>query len=220
MKEIIASGVLGEIKQVNMYYSGFARRWDWQTMQCCCAGSVYNTGPHPIGIALGLMDFDPSIRVAYSHLDNIFTSGDAEDNSKIILDAPGKPFADIEMNGNEPYGTYNLKLYGTLGTFQATPTDYKMTYIVPGENPERCVQEEYIHDGEHNPVYCSEKLIKHEEEGKFDGTAFDAGTASLYEQLYYKLTEGKPMTVTPEMAREVIRIIENVHAQNPMPVKF
>ena len=219
-QELAKSGKIGNITAVKLRYGGFGRRWDWQTLQKRCAGNTYNTGPHPIGIALGLMNFDPNIRVAYSHLDNIFSSGDADDTSKIILDAPGQPYADIEMHSNEPYGSYNLKMYGTLGTFQATPTAYKMTYIIPGENPEKPVQYEYIHDGEHNPVYCSEKLIKHEEEGTFDGTAFDIGTANLYEQLYYKITEGKPMTVTPEMAREVVRVIETVHAQNPMPVKF
>ena len=59
-----------------------------------------------------------------------------------------------------------------------------------------------------------------EEEGKFNGTAFDVGTASLYEQIYFKITEGKPMTVTPEMAAAVISVIETVHAQNPLPLKF
>ena len=219
-KELAASGKLGEIKQIKLRYNSFSRRWDWQTLQKKCAGNTYNTGPHPIGIALGLMDFDPNIRVAYSKLENVLSSGDADDSSKIILDAPGKPFADIEMVANDAYSPYNLKLQGTLGTFQCTTTEYQMTYLVPSENPEQPVQEEYIHDGSHNPVYCREALIKHEEEGKFNGTAFDTGTASLYEQLYYKLTEGRPMTVTPYMAREVIRVIETVHAQNPLPVKF
>jgi hypothetical protein len=71
-----------------------------------------------------------------------------------------------------------------------------------------------------NDPAASEKLVKHEEEGKFEGTAFDVGTASLYEQLYYKITEGRPMTVTPEMAAAVIGVIETVHAQNPLPLKF
>ena len=218
-KELAASGKLGEIKQITLRYNGFARRWDWQTLQKKCAGNTYNTGPHPIGIALGLMDFDPNIRVAFSKLDNVLCSGDADDFSKIILDAPGKPLADIEMSANDAYSPYNLKLQGTLGTFQCTPLKYQMTYIIPGENPEQPVQEAFIHDN-YQPLYCSEKLIKHEEEGEFGGTAFDAGTSSLYEQLYYKLTEGRPMTVTPYMAREVIRVIETVHAQNPLPVKF
>lgn len=218
-KELAASGKIGQIKEIKLRYNSFVRRWDWQTLQKRCAGNTYNTGPHPIGVALGLMDFDPNIRVAYSKLENIFSSGDADDTSKIILDAPGKPFADIEMAANDAYSPYNLKLQGTLGTFQCTPTAYKMTYIVPGENPEKPVQEEFIHDN-FKPIYCSEKLIKHEEEGTFNGTAFDVGTANMYEDLYYKITEGKPMRVVPEMAAQVISVIETVHAQNPMPVKF
>ena len=54
----------------------------------------------------------------------------------------------------------------------------------------------------------------------FNGNAFDVGTAKLYDQLYYKITEGRPMTVTPEMASAVISVIETVHAQNPLPLKY
>lgn len=218
-KELAESGKLGRITQIKLRYCSFSRRWDWQTLQKRCAGNTYNTGPHPIGIALGLMDFDPNIRVAYSKLENVLSSGDADDTSKIILDAPGKPFADIEMAANDAYSPYNLKLQGTLGTFQCTPTKYKMTYIIPGENPEKCVQEDFIHDN-FSPIYCREDLIKHEETGTFSGTAFDTGTASLYEDIYYNITEGRPMRVVPEMAAQVISVIETVHAQNPMPVKF
>ena len=218
-KELAQSGKIGDIKEIKLRYSGFSRRWDWQTLQKRCAGNTYNTGPHPIGIALGLMDFDPNIRVAFSHLENIFSSGDADDTAKIILDAPGKPFADIEMCANDAYSPYNLKMQVTLGTFQCTPTEWKMTYLIPGENPEKPVQEEFIHDN-FTPIYCRENLIKHEDEGKFNGTAFDVGTANLYEDLYYNITEGKPMRVTPAMAAQVISVIETVHAQNPMPVKF
>jgi hypothetical protein len=46
------------------------------------------------------------------------------------------------------------------------------------------------------------------------------GTAKLYDQLYYKITEGRPMTVTPEMAAAVISVIETVHAENPLPLKY
>ena len=41
-----------------------------------------------------------------------------------------------------------------------------------------------------------------------------------YDQLYYKITEGRPMTVTPEMAAAVISVIETVHAQNPLPLQY
>lgn len=219
-KELAESGKLGEILQVSVRYNNLSRRWDWQTLQKKCAGGAYNTGPHPIGIALGLMDFDENIRIAYSKLATALTSGDGDDYAKIILSCPGKPVSDIEINATDAYSDYNLKLQGTRGTFKCTPTAYEMTYIVDGENPDRPVQETFLEDENHNPIYCSESLIKHTEKGTFDGTAFDIGTASLYEQLYFAITEAKPMTVTPEMAAQVINVIETVHAQNPLPVKF
>ena len=218
--DMMKNGKIGQVKQIEIHYSGFARRWDWQTLQKKVAGSAYNTGPHPIGVALGLMDFDPNIRVAYSKLDTVLTSGDADDFVKIILDAPGKPFADIEIHSNDAYSPWNIKLLGTLGTMCCTTSRYEMTYIVPDENPSHPVQERFLEDGDHNPTFCKENLIKHTEQGNFNGDAFNVGTASLYEELYYAITEGRPMTVTPEMAARVIGVIETVHAQNPLPMKY
>ena len=96
--DTIKSGKLGEIKQIGIRYNGFARRWDWQTLQKKCAGSTYNTGPHPIGMGLGFLDFDPNAKVVYSRLDTALTSGDADDYAKILLAAPNKPLIDIEIS--------------------------------------------------------------------------------------------------------------------------
>ena len=62
------------------------------------AGNVYNTGLHPIGIALDLLDFDKNTKVVFSKLDRALASGDAEDYAKIVLTAPDKPVVDIEIN--------------------------------------------------------------------------------------------------------------------------
>lgn len=214
------SGKLGDIKQISIRYNGFARRWDWQTLQKNCAGGVYNTGPHPIGLALGFLDFDKNARVVYSKLDTALTSGDSDDYAKILITAPDKPLVDIEISSIDAYSDYNVKIQGSKGTFKATPKSYEMTYIRDGENPPRPVIEEFLKDEAGNPIYCSEKLVKQVESEAFNGTAFDIGTAKLYEQLYYKITQGKDMTVTPEMAAAIISVIETVHAENPLPLKF
>ena len=44
MQEVIASGVLGEIVHIRSSWSGFQRRWDWQTRQDLWGGSLLNTG--------------------------------------------------------------------------------------------------------------------------------------------------------------------------------
>lgn len=214
------SGKLGEIKQISIRYNNLSRRWDWQTLQKKCAGSTYNTGPHPIGMGLGFLDFDPLAQVVYSKLDTALTSGDADDYAKILLAAPGKPLVDIEISAIDAYSGYNIKIQGTKGTLKATPKAYEMTYIQDGENPERPVVETFLQDENGNPIYCSEKLIKHVEGESFAGTAFDIGTAMLYKQLYFKISEGIDMTVTPEMAAAVIGVAETVHTQNPLPKKY
>lgn len=218
--ELINSGVLGDIKQISIRFNGFARRWDWQTLQKKCAGGIYNTGPHPIGLALGYLGFDKNTRIAYSKLDTALTSGDSDDFAKMIFVAPNKPVVDVEVTSIDAYADYNVKILGSLGTYKTTVSEYKYTYIIPGENPERPVIEEPLKDENGNPMYCSEKLIKHEESGKHNGTAFDVGTARLYEEIYYKITEGKEMSVTAEMASDIIGAIEAVHAENPLPIKF
>jgi len=220
VSDTVRSGNLGEIQQISIRYNGFARRWDWQTLQKKCAGGAYNTGPHPIGMGLGFLDFDPQTKVVYSKLATALTSGDADDYAKILLAAPGKPLVDIEISSIDAYSDYTIKIQGTKGTLKATPKSYEMTYLRDGENPPRPVTEEFLKNEEGNPVYCSETLIRHVESDTFTGNAFDVGTASLYEQLYYKLTEGRPMTVTPEMAAAVVSVIERVHAENPLPLKY
>ena len=105
-KKIIESGIIGDIKQISIHYNGFARRWDWQTLQYRMAGSLYNTGPHPVGLALDQLGFDKNVQVAFSKLDRVMTSGDAEDYVKIILTAPDKPVVDIEINSSDAFNDY------------------------------------------------------------------------------------------------------------------
>ena len=220
VKELIASGLLGEIRQIRIRYNSFSRRWDWQTLQKRCAGSAYNTGPHPIGMALGFLDFDRNARVRYSKLDAVMTSGDADDYAKILIDAPERPLIDVEISALDAYAGPMLHIQGARGTCKASPSACEITYIKEGENPPRPVVETFLQNEKGDPIYCSEKLIKHVEEHKFEGSAFDVGTARLYEDLYFKITEGRAMRVTPEMAAAIISVIETVHAENTLPLKY
>lgn len=214
------SGKIGDIVQVDLRYNAFSRRYDWQTLQKRCAGGIYNTGPHPIGIALGFLDFSDEAQVVYSKLENALSSGDSDDYAKILVTAPGKPLVDIEVSSIDAYSPYNLKIQGTRGTFKCTTKAGEMTYILDEENPEIPVQEETLRDPNGDPMYCNIPLNKRTETFDFTGDAFDKGTGDLYESLYHKIVDGTPMYVTPEMAAKVISVIETVHAQNPMPKKF
>ena len=215
--EIAKSGVLGEIQQVSIRYNGFARRWDWQTIQERLAGCVYNTGPHPIGMGLGFLDFDDNTRVAYSKLSLALASGDAEDYAKIILTAPNKPVVDIEISAIDAYSTYNTKIQGTKGTYVTTGSTYKLKYIVDGENEPRPLIASPLKNSEGLPMYCSEKLVTKEESGSIEGSAFNVAVEKYYDMILERITEGKPLALDPRDMAKIVSVMETVHAQNPMP---
>lgn len=219
-KKMIATGKLGDIQQISLRYNGLGRRWDWQTTQFMLGGSVYNTGPHPIGYALGFWDFPDDYQVAYSKLACLQTSGDAEDYAKILLTSPGKPVIDIEISEVDAFSNYTIKVQGSKGTYCCNGGKYWMKYIPDGENPEQPLITEPLKDAEGMPSYCRENLITREEEGDFTGDAFGSASAQFYRMMYKTLTTGEPLEIKPEYAAKVINIIETVHGQNPMPVKY
>lgn len=221
-KEVVSSGKLGDAVQITLRYSSFGRRWDWQTLQSHCAGSVYNSGPHPIAQALDLLEWDPDIRLAFSALRTALTSGDAEDYGKLILTAPHRPVVDVEISCTDAYASdYVFKVQGTRGTYLSTQTEYKMKYIPDfSVYPERPVVREPLKKEDGTPSYCSETLDFTVEEGKFEGSAFTTAVATFYDLLYRALTEGAPLPLSPEKAARVIWVIEACHAQNPLPVRF
>ena len=221
LKEIIAEGRLGNVYQFSMKYSGFARRWDWQTLQACCAGSVYNSGPHPIGQALDLLGWDENTEVAFSKLNTILTSGDAEDYGKIILTAPNKPIVDIEVNSSDAFaGDFTFKVFGSKGTLLCGSSDYKMKFINTDELEPRPVIREPLADANGKPIYCSEKLNMQEERGTVTGSAFTTAVKEYYDMLYDTVINGAPLAIQAEHAAQVIRIIETCHAHNPLPLKY
>ena len=220
IKEIMESGKLGDVFQISLRYSGFARRWDWQTLQACVAGSVFNSGPHPIGQALAFLGWDPAVRVEFCDLRTVLTSGDAEDYGKIILSAPDKPTVDIEICSADAYSDFVFKIYGKYGTLKATNDTYEMKYVDPAELAPRPVIREPLMDENGKPMFCKETLPMCEEKGAFGGTAFGAAVKNFYDMLYESVMNGAPLAITPEMAAEVIRVIEICHAQKPLPVKY
>lgn len=124
VREVIDSGVLGRIVSIDIQFSGFARRWDWQTIQDFTAGSLFNTGPHPLDQALTLLGSEEMPEI-FCRMDRADTFGDAEDYVKLIMTLPGRPVVDVEISSSNayPWGTYNVQ--GTHGGLWASIKEAK-----------------------------------------------------------------------------------------------
>ena len=120
----------------------------------------------------------------------------------------------------DAFSGYTLKLQGTRGTYQCTTSAYKMKYYRDEENEPRPVIRQSLSDENGYPVYCGEKLVFHEEEGEFSGSAFDTAVQKFYEMMYDAIETGAELTVKPWHAARIINVIEAVHAENPMEIRF
>ncbi len=220
--EIIKSGVLGDLIQVSISFSGYQRRWDWQCSQRFYGGSLLNTGPHPLDQALDILDLeDDQMPQIFSRLAKVNTSGDAEDYAKVILTYPGKPLVDIEISSCNGYNDYTYKIHGSKGSLRATMQKIEWKYFDKEIAPERPLVLEALRGADGvSPVYCSESLEWKNCSEDLSGSAFDTAVSDYYERMYRTLTQGEELFIKPEKVVKLIRVAEAVHANNPMPVIY
>lgn len=219
IREILASGVLGDIQQISIHFSGFARRWDWQTSQRFGGGGMRNTGPHPLEQALDLLDVD-ELPAVTSRMACVNTFGDADDYCKILLLAPGKPVMDVEISSCDAYNDYNYNIQGSRGCLRATLSHIQYKYYRPEDEAERALTLEPLCDKNGYPAYCSEQLTWHQFEEDVQGTAFDSAVKLYYDNIYAHLTQGEPLVIRPEKIALQVALFEEVFRQNPMPIRF
>lgn len=219
IKEIIGSGVLGRPVQYSISFSGFSRRWDWQTCQCCNGGEVRNTGPHPLDQALDILGFDSPVSV-FSKLDRVNTFGDAEDWAKIVLTSPGKPLIDIELSKCNAYAENLYVVHCEYGTLKATMKTVDCKYYNPETAPKQKVTLLPLSNAEGYPAYCWEQLDWTEKHIELDGDSFNTAVEKYYDMIYGFLTEGTPMEITPEQVIKQFEVIDLIRAQNPLEMKI
>ena len=221
VRKVIDSGVLGRIVQIKIAFNGFSRRWDWQTIQEYHAGSLLNTGPHPLDQALQLFgDGMPDVKCI---MDRALTFGDAEDHVKLLLSGKGKPTIDLEISSCCPYPQPIYQVYGTQGGLTATTKEMSWKYYNPKTAPKQKLTREPLTnrnpDGSFTPAYCGEKLKMIEKSWtlpKSKSDLFTVMSGRFYKHLYETLTEAKPMPITAEQVRKQIAVIEECHKQNPL----
>lgn len=218
IKEILNSGILGEVIDVQSNFGGFARRWDWQTSLDHAAGNVRNTGPHPLDQALDLLGFADDISV-YSKIACYNDFGDAEDYAKIILTAPGKHLSEITISSYNGYGQPTYVISCKNGCLKASQSEIEIKYFDPKTAPEQKHTVTPLEKEDGTPAYCSEKIDWKNETFTIEGDVFSTGSNSYYNMIYDYLVNGKEMVVSPYQVLKQLKVIDLIHAQNPLTIK-
>lgn len=217
LKQIIQSGVLGRLVQVNIAYNGFARRWDWQTLRSMNGGNLLNTGPHPVDQALQLFGTDVMPNV-FCRMDSANSYGDAEDYVKLVLYGEGRPNVDVEISSCSAYPLFTYHIQGTKGGLMGNTSHLSWRYFNPDESESHEVQEAPLANADGTPAYCQEQLHWYEESWDIPEDAgrdlFHTMSVAYYDMLYDTLTKGTALTVTLAEVRQQIAVMEACFRQN------
>lgn len=219
VREIAESGLLGRLVLCKIIVSGYGRRWDWQTLQENVAGSLYNTGPHPVGQALELLNSYDEMPEVWCYMDRANTFGDAEDFVKLLLRAPGRPLIDVEISSCDAYPAYTFEIQGDRGTLTADAKQIRWKYFDIAEAPEQRLIREPLRNEQGLPVYCQETLKWREETlemANVTDNVFSDATRRLYDDIYDCFVYGKQPNVTLKQVKQQICVMEEAHKQNPL----
>lgn len=210
-RHVIDSGVLGRIVQVRIVANGFARRWDWQTLQEFKGGNLLNTGPHFVDWAVCLQGFKKPDSILCA-MDRANTFGDAEDYVKVVLQKKGAPLIDLEISSCDAYPGDMITVHGTQGGLSGGAAGLRWKYY----NPKKTPRQKLTRSPLPGQAYCSEKLPMTEKTwapNKAQADAFTWMSKQFYDGLYKSLCDGAALEVTPRQVRVQMAVMEECHRQ-------
>ena len=129
IREIMASGILGDVYSLKLRRNGYARRDDWQTLIKSGGGQLLNWGPHIIDHALCFLE-SPVAR-QFSDLKRIAAVGDAEDHVRIVLVGKNGRVVDLEISGGSALGEPTYLVFGTRGALSSDEREIRLRHLDP-----------------------------------------------------------------------------------------
>ncbi|MCG5214619.1 Gfo/Idh/MocA family oxidoreductase [Streptosporangium sp. KLBMP 9127] len=203
VREVVASGKLGEIIQIDIRRHAFRRRWDWQTLTEFGGGMLHNDASHIVDQALLLLG-EADVEVTCSLARTPLSLGDAEDHAKILLSAEGRPLVDLEFTNACAYPQDQWLVMGTRGSLTGGANHLRWRYLDPELLDARKVSSEPPEDRGYN----TEDLPWVEEECRLPAETYVSSHVRLYRSLHATLRDGRPPDITPESVRRQIAVLE------------
>ncbi|MFA7230144.1 MAG: Gfo/Idh/MocA family oxidoreductase [Victivallaceae bacterium] len=206
IREIIASGILGDIYEVKLHRQNYQRRNDWQTIMECGGGQLNNWGPHIIEHALRFLE--SPVSAIWSDLKKIAAVGDAEDHLKIVLKGENGRIVDLEISGGAAISQPEYVIFGTKGALVCAGNEIKLKYIDPKQKLQNIAA-----IAENPPLtggFANEEKLNWIEETIAVAPAAKCDTYNIWEHVYKAIREGVPFPITIDEGVEVVRIVDAV----------
>jgi predicted dehydrogenase len=212
LREIIASGILGEVYEVKLRRHQFSRRNDWQTVKEFGGGQLLNWGAHLVDHGLRLLGSAPD--AVWSDLKRVAAAGDAEDHVRIVL--RGRPdcdgslggrIVDIEISGGVAVGEHNYAVYGTRGSLVGSTSEFRVKYLDPAAElaPQEVDLRPPTGYGPGESLPWIEETVE----------VAPSESPTMWDGLYAEIRNGGTYPVRLEEALEVMRVIDLAREGTP-----
>ncbi len=199
LREIVDRGILGQLIQIRACWFHFGRRNDWQTLRKYGGGMLNNTVTHTVSAVLDLLG--APVAELLSDLQQVNDPGDCEDHVHLFLKARNGCTADITSTTVCALPCPKWMLLGSCGTLSSDGQTSTIRYFDPKVVPPMTVVDGPAKDRQ----YVTDNLPWKEEVMPSRPTR---PTSGFYDNVADVLLHDASMTVTPESALEVVRIIE------------
>jgi len=202
LREVIDGGLLGRIFHIEVYWSRYSRRWDWQTLRKNGGGQLNNHGSHALSLLLPLMEGRVSKITA--DLRNIKDAGDAEDHAFLFLRTDRGMTASVTVTSVCALSAPRWRILGSRGTLQSDGLHSTLRYYDPGA----LGSIKAIDGAAVGRAYQTEEIPWKQEVREVAATP---AAGSFYDNVYDVVRNGLEMMVSVDDALEVMRVIHLAH---------
>jgi len=200
IQEVVKSGKLGRIFNIQRNACGFSRRNDWQTFSKYGGGQLNNNGVHLIDQVLQVLN-SPAVSV-FGDLQQILNPGDVEDHVNVVFRTESGAVGEVQI-AVCALSLPTWVVMGTKGSLISDGKTSKLRYLAGKLKPLKPIDSLAV-AGRRYGTSTGEKLEFIEEEIPASATS----KKNYYDYLYDSIRNKKPLFVTPESVYRTMQVLK------------
>ncbi len=199
IKDIIASGILGEIFHIRRGIFNYVQRDDWQSLRKYGGGMLLNYGAHGLDQLLDMAGTD--VKNVFCQLQKVLSLGDTEDVVKVVFKTKQGITCELDVNQASTLTPYSFEVTGHLGCLSQKGDELHLKYVKDGKLPQKTLNKSLASA---DRKYPSEKINFIEKKVKI----LPKYTIDFYDNFADALQKRKQLLVKPEQTIAVMKLIE------------
>jgi predicted dehydrogenase len=206
IKQVMKSGLLGDIFMIKRGQYSYGRRRDWQVLRKYGGGNLLNNGVHAVDQVLQLLD--SPVKDVFGDLQRVLNPGDREDHVKVVIRAKSGMVADVEVSTAVTISPYTWMLVGSRGTLISDGKTSRLRYHTSKLPQLRPVDKHLVPSRAYDRIDTIEFIEK-------EMPSSAPSKRNFYDYLYDSIRKGKPLLVTPESVRKTMYVLQQARRGTP-----